>query len=110
MFLFVIDRQKWHNKITAYEIGLATNNPNKLKEVREILSDSVQIVSLEDLNCFEEIAETETTLEGNAKLKANYITQNYGYRLELADDTGLEVEALNGKPVFFCKICRKIRM
>lgn len=82
------------------KLVFATNNPHKLKEVREILSDSVQIISLEDLNCFEEIAETEPTLEGNAKLKVNYITQNYGYDC-FADDTGLEVEALDGKPGVF---------
>ena len=59
--------------------------------------NSIEILSLKDIKCFEEIEETETTLEGNAKLKADYITQNFGYNC-FADDTGLEVESLNGKP------------
>lgn len=79
------------------ELVFATNNLNKLKEVQEILSDSIKILSLKDINCFDEVDETETTLEGNAKLKADYIIQKYGYNC-FADDTGLEVESLDGKP------------
>ncbi|MGY0407212.1 MAG: non-canonical purine NTP diphosphatase [Polaribacter sp.] len=75
----------------------ATNNLNKFKEVQEMVSSSIEILSLKDINCFDEIEETETTLEGNAQLKANYITQKFGYNC-FADDTGLEVESLNGKP------------
>lgn len=78
------------------KIVFATNNPNKLEEVRALVP-SIEILSLNDINCFEEIEETATTLEGNAKLKADYISNNYGYDC-FADDTGLEVEALNGKP------------
>ena len=79
------------------KLVFATNNENKLKEVQEMLMNSIEILSLKDIKCFDEIEETETTLEGNAKLKADYITKNFGYNC-FADDTGLEVESLNGKP------------
>ena len=79
------------------KLVFATNNQNKLKEVQEMLMNSIKILSLKDIKCFDEIEETETTLEGNAKLKADYITKNFGYNC-FADDTGLEVESLNGKP------------
>ncbi len=62
-----------------------------------MLSNSIEILSLKDINCFDEVDETETTLEGNAKLKADYITKKFGYNC-FADDTGLEVESLDGKP------------
>jgi XTP/dITP diphosphohydrolase len=79
------------------KLVFATNNLNKLKEVQEMLSNTIEIVSLKEINCFDEVDETETTLEGNAKLKADYITQKFGYNC-FADDTGLEVESLDGKP------------
>ena len=79
------------------KLVFATNNLHKLKEVQDMLSNSIEVLSLNDIGCFEEIEETENTLEGNAKLKADYITQKYGFDC-FADDTGLEVEALNGKP------------
>lgn len=79
------------------KLVFATNNLNKLKEVQEMLPNSIELLSLKDINCFDEIDETETTLEGNAKLKADYITQKFGYNC-FADDTGLEVESLGGKP------------
>jgi len=79
------------------KLVFATNNLNKLKEVQEILSDSIEVLSLKDIGCFEDVEETEATLEGNARLKADHITKNYGYHC-FADDTGLEVDALNGKP------------
>jgi XTP/dITP diphosphohydrolase len=79
------------------KLVFATNNLNKLKEVQEMLSSSIEILSLKDINCFDEVEETETTLEGNAKLKAAYITTNFDYNC-FADDTGLEVESLDGKP------------
>ncbi len=79
------------------KLVFATNNLNKLKEVQQLLHNSIEILSLSDINCFDEVAETETTLQGNAKLKANYITNNFGYNC-FADDTGLEVESLEGKP------------
>tara|TARA_R110000822_G_scaffold198455_2_gene336469 strand:- start:24 stop:611 length:588 start_codon:yes stop_codon:yes gene_type:complete len=79
------------------KLVFATNNLNKLKEVQEMLSNAIEIVSLKDISCFDEVEETETTLEGNAKLKATYITQKFGYNC-FADDTGLEVASLDGKP------------
>jgi XTP/dITP diphosphohydrolase len=79
------------------KLVFATNNLNKLKEVQEMLPDTIELLSLKDINCFDEIDETETTLEGNAKLKADYITKNFGFNC-FADDTGLEVESLDGKP------------
>lgn len=79
------------------KLVFATNNLNKLKEVQAILPKTIELLSLKDINCNEEVDETETTLEGNAKLKAEFITKNYGYNC-FADDTGLEVDALNGQP------------
>jgi len=79
------------------QIAFATNNVNKIKEVQALLPNSIQIISLESIGCFEDIPETADTIEGNAIQKANYITQKYGYDC-FADDTGLEVEALNGEP------------
>ena len=79
------------------KLVFATNNQHKLKEVQEMLSNSIEVLSLKDIGCFEDIEETESTLEGNAKLKADYITKKYGFDC-FADDTGLEVEALNGDP------------
>jgi XTP/dITP diphosphohydrolase len=79
------------------KIVFATNNLNKLSEVQKMLPNSIELLTLKDINCLEEIEETETTLEGNAKLKADYITQKYGYSC-FADDTGLEVDSLNGAP------------
>ena len=79
------------------KLVFATNNLHKLKEVQEILYNSIEVLSLKDIGCFEDIEETESTLEGNAKLKAEYITKKYGFDC-FADDTGLEVEALDGDP------------
>lgn len=79
------------------KLVFATNNLNKLKEVQAMLPKTIELLSLKDINCNEEVDETETTIEGNAKLKAEYITKNYGYNC-FADDTGLEVDALNGQP------------
>jgi XTP/dITP diphosphohydrolase len=79
------------------KIVFASNNKNKIQEIQSMLPDTIQIVSLESIGCYEEIPETAKTIEGNAILKANYITQKYGFDC-FADDTGLEVEALNGEP------------
>ncbi len=79
------------------KLVFATNNLNKLAEVQKMLPKSIELLSLKDINCFDEIDETETTLDGNAKLKADYITHKFGYNC-FADDTGLEVESLEGKP------------
>ncbi len=79
------------------QLVFASNNKNKIKEIQLLLPSNIQILSLEDINCFEEIAETATTIEGNAMLKANYVTEKYGYNC-FADDSGLEVNFLNGEP------------
>jgi XTP/dITP diphosphohydrolase len=79
------------------KLVFATNNLNKLAEVQKMLPDTIQLLSLKDINCFDEIEETENTLEGNAKLKADYITTKFGYNC-FADDTGLEVNTLDGAP------------
>lgn len=79
------------------KLVFATNNTHKLDEVRNITGNLVNIVSLSDINCYEDIPETADTLEGNALQKARYIKEKFGYDC-FADDTGLEVEALNGAP------------
>ena len=79
------------------QLVFASNNQNKIKEIQLLLPNFFQILSLEDIGCFEEIPETADTIEGNAILKANYVTEKFGYNC-FADDTGLEVEALNGAP------------
>jgi XTP/dITP diphosphohydrolase len=79
------------------KIVFASNNKNKIHEIQSMLPENIQIVSLESIGCFEEIPETAATIDGNAILKANYITQNYGLDC-FADDTGLEVDSLNGQP------------
>lgn len=75
----------------------ATNNPHKLEEMSSILSGSVRILSLNDIGCREDIPETAPTLEGNALLKARHVRERYGCDC-FADDTGLEVEALDNAP------------
>lgn len=79
------------------KIVFATNNPNKILEIQSMLPDTIQIISLESIGCHEDIPENSATIEGNAIQKANYILDNYGYDC-FADDTGLEVEALNNEP------------
>ena len=75
----------------------ATNNKNKIKEIKQLLPHSIELLSLEEINCLEDIPETSLTISGNAIQKAEYVYQNYGYNC-FADDTGLEIEALNGEP------------
>ena len=79
------------------ELVFATNNKHKLEEISHILDEHYKIVSLKEIGCNEDIAETAETLEGNALLKARYIHSRYG-RDCFADDTGLEIDALEGKP------------
>ena len=79
------------------KLVFATNNKNKILEVQQLLPATIEIISLESIGCFEEIPETADTIEENAIMKANYITEKYGYNC-FADDTGLEVAALNGEP------------
>ena len=85
------------NKI---KIVFATNNKNKLSEIKDLISDNIEILSLEDINCFDDLPENQLTLEGNALEKANYIFLKYGYNC-FADDTGLEIDALNNEPGVF---------
>ena len=79
------------------KIVFATNNEHKLTEIRAILGDAFEVVSLADIGCHEDIPETGQTLEENALMKAEYIYDKYHLSC-FADDTGLEVEALNGAP------------
>lgn len=79
------------------KIVFATNNQHKLEEIREILGDSFEVLSLRDIGCHEDIPETGDTLMMNAIQKADYIYQHYHINC-FADDTGLEVDALNGEP------------
>ncbi len=79
------------------KIVFATNNQNKVKEVQALLPNSIQLMSLKEIECFEDIPETQETITGNALQKANYVFDNYGY-VCFADDTGLEVNALDGAP------------
>ena len=79
------------------KLVFATNNKHKLAEVRAILGNQFDILSLNDIKCYEELPETANTLEGNARQKALYIHQHYHYDC-FADDTGLEVQALDGAP------------
>ncbi|MBP6180481.1 non-canonical purine NTP diphosphatase [Flavobacterium sp.] len=82
------------------QLVFASNNKNKILEIQSMLPDTIKILSLESIGCHEEIPETAETIEGNAILKANYVTHNYGYDC-FADDTGLEVDSLNGEPGVF---------
>ena len=79
------------------KIVFATNNSHKLAEIRAMLPQGIDVLSLADINCHVDIPETADTLEGNALQKAQFIYENYGYDC-FADDTGLEVDALDGAP------------
>lgn len=79
------------------KLVFATHNKNKLKEVQQLLPKHIELVGLTDINCTDEIPETATTLEGNAQLKADYVTKHYNLNC-FSDDTGLEVTVLNGAP------------
>jgi XTP/dITP diphosphohydrolase len=79
------------------KIVFATNNQHKLEEIRSILGEDFEVLSLSDIGCHEDIPETSDTLEGNAMQKAQFVFDKYGYAC-FADDTGLEVEALGGEP------------
>ncbi|MGB1313915.1 non-canonical purine NTP diphosphatase [Bizionia paragorgiae] len=82
------------------KIVFATNNKNKIKEVQALIPQHITLLSLEDIGCLEEVPETQPTIEGNALQKAQYIKDHYNYDC-FADDTGLEVTALNGEPGVF---------
>ena len=79
------------------ELVFATNNAHKLEEVRQILGDRFKVLSLNDINCHDDIPETGDTFQDNALQKARYVKEHYGYDC-FADDTGLEVKALDGAP------------
>ncbi|GHT39192.1 non-canonical purine NTP pyrophosphatase [Bacteroidia bacterium] len=79
------------------KLVFATNNAHKLEEVRQILGSSVEVVSLRDIRCTDDIPETADTLEGNALLKARFVKERYDCDC-FADDTGLEIKALNNEP------------
>ena len=79
------------------KICFATRNPNKLKEIRHKLPKNIELLSLDDIGCEEELAETTDTIEGNSLEKAQYVWENYQVNC-FADDSGLEVEALDGAP------------
>ena len=79
------------------QLVFATHNKNKAKEIQSIVPNGIQIVTLDDLNCTEDIPETENTLEGNARLKSHFVVDKFKLNC-FADDTGLEIEALNGEP------------
>lgn len=82
------------------QLVFATNNPNKLHEVQSLIPSSITLLSLEDIGCYEDVPETQDTIKGNAIQKASYIKEKYGYDC-FADDTGLEVDALDGAPGVF---------
>jgi len=79
------------------KLVFATNNKHKLEELQAILGDQFTLLSLKDIECFDEIPEEQPTLEGNASQKAYYIYDKFGMNC-FADDTGLEIKALNGEP------------
>ena len=79
------------------KIVFATNNQHKLKELQQILSMKFELLSLDDMKCFEEIPETSSTIEGNSMQKAEYVYNKFKMDC-FADDTGLEIEALDGRP------------
>lgn len=79
------------------KLVFATNNQHKLEELQAMLGDEIKLLSLKDIGCTEEIPEEQATLEGNASQKSAYVFDKYGYSC-FADDTGLEIEALNREP------------
>lgn len=79
------------------KLVFATNNNHKLEEVRAILDERFEVVSLKEIGCFDDIPETADTLKGNALLKAQYVFEKFGLDC-FADDTGLEISALDGAP------------
>ena len=82
------------------KLVFATHNLHKLKEIEALLPEGIELLSLSDIECYEDIAETANTIEGNALIKAKYIKERYQYNV-FADDTGLEVLALNNAPGVF---------
>lgn len=83
--------------LTTKELIFATHNDNKASEIQGLLPTHFKVKTLKEIGCFEDIPEEEPTLEGNALQKARYVFEKYGKDC-FADDTGLEIEALNGEP------------
>ena len=79
------------------KLVFATHNKNKIREVKALMPSYIELLSLTDIGCFDEIPETSSTIEGNALLKANFVKEHYGFDC-FADDTGLEVQELNNEP------------
>lgn len=79
------------------KLVFATNNQNKVNEIKSLLGEGIEILTLKEIGCNEELPETQETLEGNALQKARYVADNYNVNC-FADDTGLEIESLNGAP------------
>lgn len=79
------------------QLVFASNNKNKIAEIQALVPKSIEILSLQDIGSFEDIPETADTIEGNAILKANYVTEKFGFNC-FADDSGLEIDFLNGAP------------
>lgn len=79
------------------KLVFATNNSNKLSEIRSLVPAGIEILSLKDINCYEQLPETNPTIEKNALQKARYVFEKYGFNC-FADDTGLEIDALGGEP------------
>lgn len=84
-------------KTNSMKLVFATHNHNKAREIQSIMPEGIEVITLDEIQCNEDIPETEKTLEGNAKLKAQYIVDQFNMNC-FADDTGLEIEALNGEP------------
>jgi len=82
------------------QLVFATNNQNKIKEVQALIPSHIELLSLKDIGCFEEVPEIQLTIKGNAIQKAEFVKEHYGFDC-FADDTGLEVEAINGEPGVF---------
>ena len=83
--------------MTKMKLVFATNNTNKLKEIQALLPETIELLGLKDIGCVEDIPETAPDLEGNARQKSFWVYEKYGYDC-FSDDTGLEIEALNGEP------------
>jgi XTP/dITP diphosphohydrolase len=79
------------------KLVFATNNPNKLSELQDLVPEGIEILSLKDINCNEQLPETNPTLQQNALQKAKYVFDSYGFNC-FADDTGLEIDTLGGEP------------
>ncbi len=83
--------------MSKFELVFATNNKNKIQEIQSLVNDQFKILSLKEIGCNQDLVESKSTLEGNSLQKAKYIFDNFKYNC-FADDTGLEIDSLNGEP------------